>query len=72
MGAAGAAATGIMEAMGAHGERVSRNEGLNDAVNRCLGVNGPSVIHVDVDPVAHMWAPGLRYFKAMHEEPSGK
>ncbi|MBR30504.1 MAG: thiamine pyrophosphate-binding protein [Spirochaetaceae bacterium] len=62
----------VAEAMGAHGERVSRNEGLNDAVNRCLGVNGPSVIHVDVDPVAHMWAPGLRYFKAMHEEPSGK
>ena len=62
----------VAEAMGAHGERVSQNDGLDDAVHRCLGVNGPSVIHVDVDPVAHMWAPGLRYFKAMHEEPSGK
>lgn len=62
----------VAEAMGAHGERVSQNGGLNDAVHRCLGVNGPSVLHVDVDPVAHMWAPGLRYFKAMHEEPSGK
>jgi acetolactate synthase-1/2/3 large subunit len=27
------------------------------------------VIHVDVDPVAHMWAPGLDVFKAMHLEP---
>ena len=28
-----------------------------------------SVIHVDVDPVKHMWAPGLIHFKKMHEEP---
>ncbi|MCB1171234.1 MAG: thiamine pyrophosphate-binding protein, partial [Leptospiraceae bacterium] len=61
----------VAEAMGAHGERVSRNEDLQAAIQRCMGVNGPSVIHVDVDPVAHMWAPGLRYFKAMHEEPAG-
>jgi acetolactate synthase-1/2/3 large subunit len=27
------------------------------------------VIHVDVDPVKHMWAPGLIHFKKMHEEP---
>jgi acetolactate synthase-1/2/3 large subunit len=30
------------------------------------------VIHVDVDPVKHMWAPGLLHFKKMHEEPAGK
>jgi acetolactate synthase-1/2/3 large subunit len=29
------------------------------------------VIHVDVDPVKHMWAPNLRSFKEMHEEPRG-
>jgi acetolactate synthase-1/2/3 large subunit len=27
---------------------------------------------VDVDPVKHMWAPGLMHFKDMHQEPSGK
>ena len=32
---------------------------------------GPAVIHVDVDPVKHMWAPGLMHFKKMHEEPKG-
>ncbi len=31
-----------------------------------------AVIHVDVDPVKHMWAPGLLKFKDMHQEPSGK
>ena len=30
-----------------------------------------AVIHVDVDPVKHMWAPGLIHFKKMHEEPKG-
>jgi acetolactate synthase-1/2/3 large subunit len=27
---------------------------------------------VDVDPVKHMWAPGLMHFKDMHQEPKGK
>jgi acetolactate synthase I/II/III large subunit len=25
-----------------------------------------------VDPVKHMWVPGLIHFKDMHQEPSGK
>ena len=25
--------------------------------------------HVDVDPVTHLWAPGLDVFKKMHQEP---
>ena len=29
------------------------------------------LVHVDVDPVKHMWAPGLIHFKKMHEEPKG-
>ena len=32
----------------------------------------PAVIHVDVDPVKHMWAPHLMTFKKMHQEPAGK
>ncbi len=62
----------LAQAMGAHAERVADAEGLSHAVSRALLVNGPSVIHVDVDPVAHMWAPGLVHFKAMHQEPKGR
>ncbi len=62
----------IAQAMGAHAERVADAENLAHAVSRALAVNGPSVIHVDVDPVAHMWAPGLVHFKAMHQEPKGR
>jgi acetolactate synthase-1/2/3 large subunit len=29
------------------------------------------VVHVDVDPTAHLFAPGLQYFKDMHQEPAG-
>jgi acetolactate synthase-1/2/3 large subunit len=60
------------QAMGAHGERVADPRELRPAVERALGCSGPAVIHVDVDPVKHMWAPGLMYFKDMHQEPGGK
>ena len=62
----------VAQAMGAHAERVGDAEALAHAISRALTVNGPSVIHVDVDPVAHMWAPGLVHFKAMHQEPKGR
>jgi acetolactate synthase-1/2/3 large subunit len=62
----------MAQAMGAHAERVSDPENLAHAISRTLALGGPSVIHVDVDPVAHMWAPGLVHFKAMHQEPKGK
>ncbi|MBM3908759.1 MAG: thiamine pyrophosphate-binding protein [Gemmatimonadetes bacterium] len=62
----------LAQAMGAHAERVNDPENLSHAIARALAVHGPSVIHVDVDPVAHMWAPGLVHFKAMHQEPKGK
>lgn len=62
----------LAEAMGAHGERVSAPGDLKPALERCLAAGICSVIHVDVDPVKHMWAPGLLHFKAMHQEPKGK
>jgi len=62
----------LAQAMGAHAERVNDPKNLSNAIARALAVHGPSVIHVDVDPVAHMWAPGLVHFKAMHQEPKGK
>ena len=61
----------LARSMGAHGERVSVAEDLEPAIARAVESGKPSVIHVDVDPVAHMWAPALRTFKDMHQEPSG-
>lgn len=61
----------LAESMGAHGERISRASGLRPAIERSLASSRCSVIHVDVDPVGHMWAPGLDIFKAMHMEPEG-
>lgn len=60
------------QAMGAHGERVSDPKQLRPALERALGSGRCAVVHVDVDPVKHMWAPGLIHFKKMHEEPAGK
>ncbi|MCC6247496.1 MAG: thiamine pyrophosphate-binding protein [Rubrivivax sp.] len=62
----------LARSMGAHGERVADPRELRGAVERSLACGGPAVIHVDVDPVKHMWAPGLMHFKDMHLEPKGK
>ena len=61
----------LARSMGAYGERVSDPQALRAAIGRALASGGPAVIHVDVDPVRHMWAPGLMHFKKMHEEPKG-
>ena len=62
----------LARAMGAHGERVADPAELGPALERCLASDKCSVIHVDVHPVKHMWAPGLLQFKDMHQEPEGK
>ncbi len=62
----------LARSMGAYGERVSDQAELGPAIERAKKAEGPAVIHVDVDPVKHMWAPGLMHFKAMHQEPKGK
>ena len=61
----------LARSMGAHGERVSVGSDLKPAIARAVESGKPAVIHVDVDPVSHMWAPALQTFKAMHQEPSG-
>lgn len=58
-------------AMGAYGERVADPAGLEGAIRRAVASGRPAVIHVDVDPVAHLWAPELKTFKDMHAEPAG-
>ena len=62
----------LAQAMGAHGERVSDPRLLKPALERAIASGRCAVIHVDVDPVKHMWAPGLIHFKKMHEEPKGR
>ncbi len=59
----------LARSMGAHGERVSRKEDLEPALRRCVDAGRCAVVHVDVDPQEHLWAPGLMHFKAMHQEP---
>ena len=61
----------LARSMGAHGERVSAPADLAPALQRCMDSGGPAVVHVDVDRVEHLWAPGLRTFKKMHQEPAG-
>jgi acetolactate synthase I/II/III large subunit len=61
----------MARSMGAHGEKVSSPSALRGALERCSALDAPSVIHVEVDRGAHLWAPGLRTFKKMHEEPAG-
>jgi len=61
----------VARAMGAYGERVADPAGLEGAIRRAVASGKPAVLHVDVDPVAHMWAPNLRDFKDMHAEPKG-
>jgi len=61
----------LAEAFGAHGEHVTKTEDLRAALERARDCGKPAVVHVDVDNVAHMWAPGLQSFKKMHQEPKG-
>ncbi len=61
----------VAQAMGAYGERVAHPSELEPALVRALASSRCAVIHVDVDPVAHLFAPGLQAFKDMHQEPRG-
>ena len=61
----------VAQAMGAHGERVSDPAELEPALRRSLASGRCAVVHVDVDPKAHLLAPGLQHFKDMHQEPAG-
>jgi acetolactate synthase-1/2/3 large subunit len=61
----------VAQAMGAHGEYVTKRPELPPALQRAIASGKPAVVHVDVDPVAHMWAPNLKTFKDMHLEPKG-
>ncbi len=58
-------------AMGAKGARVSSPKELEATLREAIESPEPAVVHVDVDPMLHLWAPGLQTFKEMHQEPAG-
>ena len=58
--------------LGAFGAKANDPAGLEKALRDAVAQPLPAVIHVEVDPVKHMWAPGLIHFKAMHQEPKGR
>jgi len=62
----------LAEAMGAHGARVADAAELRPALRACLDSGKCAVLHVDVDRVKHLWAPGLQDFKRMHQEPAAR
>jgi acetolactate synthase I/II/III large subunit len=61
----------LAEAMGAFGARAESPEQLRTALGQALAADRCGVIHCQVNAEAHLMAPGLMYFKAMHQEPTG-
>jgi acetolactate synthase-1/2/3 large subunit len=61
----------LARSMGAQGFRTDNPKELESILTQCKVANKCSVVHVDVDPVKHMWAPALQAFKKMHAEPKG-
>ena len=61
----------LAESMGAFGARADSPETLRTALEKALDAGTCAVIHCQVNAEAHMMAPGLIYFKEMHQEPAG-
>ncbi len=61
----------LAESMGAFGARADSIEGLQSAIEQAQAAGRCAVIHCQVNAEAHMMAPGLMHFKAMHQEPAG-
>lgn len=61
----------LARSMGAFGARADSPETLRDALEQVLQAGTCAVIHCQVNSEAHLMAPGLLHFKAMHQEPAG-
>ena len=59
-------------AMGAFGARAATPEALRNVLAEARKADTCAVIHCIVNAEAHMMAPGLLHFKAMHQEPEGE
>ena len=62
----------LAKAVGMPGENAKTVEEFQAAAARFAALKGPSLIQIDVDPVAHMRCPVLKIFKDMHNEPAGR
>lgn len=62
----------LARAMGAFGARAASAEQLRRALDQARSAGTCAVIHCLVNADAHMMAPGLLHFKAMHQEPAGE
>lgn len=62
----------LARAMGAFGARATTPEELRTALADARKADTCAVIHCLVNAEAHMMAPGLLHFKAMHQEPEGE
>jgi acetolactate synthase-1/2/3 large subunit len=62
----------LARSMGAFGARADSPETLQTALEQAQAAGICAVIQCDVDPAAHMFAPGLMHFKDMHQEPAGE
>jgi acetolactate synthase-1/2/3 large subunit len=62
----------LARSMGAFGARASSPDALRLALEQAVKADTCAVIHCRVHPEAHMMAPGLLHFKAMHQEPAGE
>lgn len=62
----------LARSMGAFGAHASSAEELRAALDEAGKANTCAVIHCLVNADAHMMAPGLMHFKAMHQEPEGE
>jgi acetolactate synthase I/II/III large subunit len=59
----------LARSMGAFGARADSPETLREALAKSRRAGTCAVIHCQVNAEAHMMAPGLMHFKAMHQEP---
>lgn len=62
----------LARAMGAFGAHAAGPEELRAALEEARKADTCAVIHCLVNAEAHMMAPGLMHFKAMHQEPEGE
>jgi acetolactate synthase-1/2/3 large subunit len=62
----------LARAMGAFGACAGSAEELRAALDEARKADTCAVIHCLVNAEAHMMAPGLMHFKAMHQEPDGE
>jgi acetolactate synthase I/II/III large subunit len=61
----------LAQSMGAFGARADNPDALRNALSQAQKAGTCAVIHCEVNADAHMMAPGLMHFKAMHQEPAG-